>query len=443
MKNIKNMDALIGYYAENRRVRRAITAELVDKCIVSRTDINKVFRSNVGAENCNPAVLAAVYKVIKSVVGDEAPDVGEFFTDAELQDSLTLTQREAYESFPITFYNVDKISIQDEYVFTLTYQQISELSANKVLQIRTDMQRESEVIRMREDTISCVKCDDRKIKEISDNILSGIQHPNLIRFHLIPDSSLPLDKSFVYNAGEHTITIKNGLLATIDGNHRVNAIVDALYSDPKIGTQTKMIICLTVGNPNMAREIIVQEEKRSPIDPDHLLSFKETEGSRIISKLKMDEEFTKCFRFCTTPSQCIAGGGFITESIFSEAVIKYFKITHALRPSALNKLVSYISSFLMEFYYIVNEKYPNYYKEYNRHILYTMSNPYTICGLIYLASQLKDNPDWENELESIVNMIDFERVDNRHYTDGKTQQVVNYIIRVTGINHTSEVSKSD
>ena len=92
------------------------------------------------------------------------------------------------------------------------------------------------------------------------------------------------------------LTVKKGLLVNIDGNHRINGIVDAVFTNRNVGNNGWVIVILSVGSPLVARDIIVQEEKRTPISDEHVASMTETEGSRIISKLKQDEEFLKCFQ---------------------------------------------------------------------------------------------------------------------------------------------------
>ena len=141
----------------------------------------------------------------------------------------------------------------------------------------------------------------------------------------------------------------------------INGIVDAVFTNRNVGNNGWVIVILSVGSPLVARDIIVQEEKRTPISDEHVASMTETEGSRIISKLKQDEEFLKCFQFCTTADQCRAGGGFFVEHLFADAVMQSFNIKQHLRPSQLNSLVSYLSSFLTEFYYMTDEIIQGYY----------------------------------------------------------------------------------
>lgn len=278
-------------------------------------------------------------------------------------DAMTLTSRTTLNSFPITFENVVQLSARDEYLFVLSLGQIQELALNKVIHVRSDMQRESEIIKYNDTRIPCVKFSEEKVKEIAENFLRGRQHPNTLRFHLIPDG----DKSFEYNPDKATVTIYKGLLANIDGNHRVNAILDALYVNQAISNAYRMPIILTVGAPLVAREIIVQEEQRTPIAAEHVESFKTTEGNRIVAKLKMNQSLLTCFQFCTSFDQSKNGGGMFVESVVGDAIIKTFQIKRRLRPVELDELVKYISETFEDIYYLVDARSPDYFADYFLH----------------------------------------------------------------------------
>lgn len=418
LKHMDQFDTIMKHYASNYRMRSILTSQLVDKGIVSRTDLNALFYTNVSANACDSAVLAAVYRVIYTVEDQrKLPEMDYFFTEVEQKEMLLVTSRNVYDSYPLVFEDVRKVHVQDEYMFVLTYQQITDMANSHMFQIRTDMQRESIIVKYGNTVIPCVKFDEEKVREISNNILQGKQHTNTIRFHLIPDPHEPLQNSFVFDDKTKQLTVKKGLLVNIDGNHRINGIVDAVFTNRNVGNNGWVIVILSVGSPLVARDIIVQEEKRTPISDEHVASMTETEGSRIISKLKQDEEFLKCFQFCTTADQCRAGGGFFVEHLFADAVMQSFNIKQHLRPSQLNSLVSYLSSFLTEFYYMTDEIIQGYYSNYSIHLEYTLSHERTVYGLMYLAATIQPKPDWLEVLEQIVGQIDFRKKINQHYVD--------------------------
>ena len=85
-----------------------------------------------------------------------------FFTEVEQKEMLLVTSRNVYDSYPLVFEDVRKVHVQDEYMFVLTYQQITDMANSHMFQIRTDMQRESIIVKYGNTVIPCVKFDEEK-----------------------------------------------------------------------------------------------------------------------------------------------------------------------------------------------------------------------------------------------------------------------------------------
>ncbi len=416
MENTKELARVFAYYSSEHQMRQLLMAQLVNTGAITRMDLHTIFATTTQIEKCNPAVVALVYKKMWENDKSRIPQPEHFFGQQELMDAMTLTSRSTLSNFPVTFEHVVQLSAHDEYLFTLNLTQIQELALNKVIHVRSDMQRESEIIKYNDARIPCVKFSEEKVKEISENLLRGRQHPNTLRFHLIPDG----DKSFEYNPDKATITIYKGLLANIDGNHRVNAILDALYVNQTIGNAYRMPIILTVGAPLVAREIIVQEEQRTPIAAEHVESFKVTEGNRIVAQLKMDQSLLTCFRFCTSFDQSTNGGGMFVESVVGDAIVKSFQIKRKLRPVELDELAKYIAETFEDIYYLVDARSPDYFTDYFLHPDYIMSNTYFAYGMAYIAAQLRAVGDFVDTSElraKWVNALDLNKNMGRRYVN--------------------------
>lgn len=406
MEHVQQLKNVFAYYTGHNDMWRILCAQLVDTGKISRYDLLRVFSPNTDIENIAPATLALIYAVMaKANKQLKVPEY--FFGSRELVDSRLQMANNTYDNYPLEFENATKVSIQDEYCFCLTYDRICQLSKSKMIRINADMQRESEIVRCGDLEIPHVKFNNEKAKEIKENILNGTQHPNMIRFHLVPDPNKPLSDSFEYDEVKHTLCIKDGTLVNIDGNHRINAIIEAVYENDFIGKQYMMPVMLTIGSPVMAREIIVQEEQRTPINEKHVLSLKQTEGRRIIDALKRDEDFTRYYSFCTTEEQCYSGGGIFIEYIFADAVTKCFHITTPLRKKQVETLADWLAEFLCSYYCIVEEIKPGYINSYYKHREYIMSNEYVAFILMFMAEKLQDESDWESKLEAWVNKLDF------------------------------------
>lgn len=417
MQNINEFDKIRRDYISNKRIRKLVINELVNNGKIARRDASLVFSYQIGIEDFDPAVLCLIYQTILRFDSDAGrPTDTYFFSRQEIDNAASLLKRETIEGFPIIFSNVMKISPKQEYLICMSAQQIYDMSMNKVIRIRPDMARESEIIYNKNEAILCVSYDPDKVDEITDNFLCGSQHPNALRFHLNVDID---GDSYEFNEKSHELTIYKGSLANIDGNHRISGLVNAIAKNRHIASQYYFPVILSIGTPEMARSIIVQEEKRTPIDVEHLDSYKCQEGNRIVALLKNYDELEQAFGFCTTSKQHRAGGGFFVEHIMADAINKHFKLRKMLTSSQRKEYAQYLCDIFVTFYNYVDEMYPNYIKEYAQHGDYAMSDEYTVHGLIYMAAKLRDQPDCFDLFTQWLSKMNFHKKSNHRFLYGE------------------------
>lgn len=162
MENTKELARVFAYYSSEHQMRQLLMAQLVNTGAITRMDLHTIFATTTQIEKCNPAVVALVYKKMWENDKSRIPQPEHFFGQQELMDAMTLTSRSTLSNFPVTFEHVVQLSAHDEYLFTLNLTQIQELALNKVIHVRSDMQRESEIIKYNDARIPCVKFSEEK-----------------------------------------------------------------------------------------------------------------------------------------------------------------------------------------------------------------------------------------------------------------------------------------
>lgn len=434
LKSTAELERVFEYYKRDLMLKSVVRSELVNSGSISIRDLNIMFSPNTQIEQCNPAVVALIYKTIYKY-RDSAADKNlglrppeYYFERNELDEALMLTATQSLDEYPITFYDVTQLSPHEEYCFCLTLSQLQELTSRKLLRIRADMQRESEILTYSAYKIPCIKYDEHKAREIADGFLSGQQHPNMLRFHLIPDNSSP-EISYVYDSATNSITINNGLLANIDGNHRIGGIELAMYENASIGNQYKMVVILSVGIADIARDIIVQEEKRLPINTQHVLSFKQTNGNRIVSELKLTSGANRYFKFCTTIEQSNAGGGYFVESLLADAITRSFNLPDKMLPRQIKRLVSYLSEFLETYYIFMDSLMPGCLDDYYKHLDLIICEPHMVYGLMEIASKFynDDNDNWEEDLYDFLQRLNLKQKRKAVYKINLDLQAIRFV----------------
>lgn len=425
MENIEEFDKIRRDYIANTRIRKLVIGELVNDGRIARRDVSLIFSYRINVYDFNPAVLALVYMtIVKHDKEANRPAPEYFFTQRERDDALSLLKRQdAMEGYPIIFENAIQLSSKQEYLLCVSAQQIYDMSMNKIIRIRPDMARESEVLRSNTDTVMCVKYDPDKAEEISENFLHGTQHPNTLRLHLNVDID---GDSYTFNEKTNVLTIHKGVLANIDGNHRISGLINAITQNAHIASLYKFPVIMTIGTPEMARSIIVQEEKRTPIDAEHLESYKCQEGNRIVDILKQYPELESGFGFCTTANQFRAGGGFFVEHIVADAINQCFNLRKMMTRRQRDEIAQYLYDVFVTFYNYVDDIYPNYLREYAKHTDYAMSNEYTSYGLIYMAAESRKKPNEYAFFEEWLREINFHKQPNRRLLYG-AKRIISFL----------------
>lgn len=414
MNNLEEFEQLKNGYVQEPELRQIVVSKLCEDGTMTRRDASTFFKYNTDITQWNPSVLCIIYKTIKKYDKIRSlPSVAHFFNHKEIEDSKVLLARAAASAYPVKFEGAVRLSSNEEYLLCLTAQQIYDLSTSKLLRIRSDMQRESEIINYQGVGVPCVKFSMKKMKEIKENLLEGKQFMTTVRIHLIPD--LDQDKpSFEFDDNTQTVTINSGLMANIDGNHRIQAIVSAVEENHNIAAAYRIPVILTVGTPMIAREVIIQDEKRTPISTEHTKSMENSEGKRIIFLLKANDELRDYVQFSTTTEQFSAGSGYFVEYIFADAFDKCFDASKGFTKSEREDIAEYLGEFLVKYFIFLKKKHPTYMKTYtakHRQEACVMSSIYASYVLVSMAAQLRDYSNWDDRLERIVNnMNSFEAI---------------------------------
>ncbi len=423
MKNIEKLQTIKNSYSSDTNMLLALKGILVDAGLITRADLANILNANTDVLLCDPAQVALVYLAIYNKVsgkGMTAPE--EFFTPMELDAARSLETSSPIKGDECVFNDCFRMSPNKEFGCFITLEQIYQLAQSRQVRILSEMQRETELVHTKMMDIPCVHFMPDKMNAISQNWIDGKQHPNTIRFHVLPEIGDTVEDCFDYDEDKHILTIKKGIIANIDGNHRMNAIVDAVSKNKRIAEQFRMGLIISFGNASIAREIITQEEERTPIDREHISSMQAVLGNQIVQKISQDEDYPELLKVCTTSKQFSAGLGRIVQYCFAEAITESFKLPKSADDMSLlerRKLEEYLLMFLSQYAFYVEKKEPGYLKSSHLHAEYIMSNEYTIYGLMDVAAAFRNSEDWDTALDLFVEEIDLHETSGRKYTNPK------------------------
>ena len=118
------------------------------------------------------------------------------------------------------------MSSKEEYLITLSVQEIRTLEQAGVIKIIEGMQRETETITFGNSIVSHVKYNDTVARKIAKAIIENKYYTTTLRWHLVTADDIITD--YKYNDKNQILVINKGMIAEIDGQHRSTAILYAL-----------------------------------------------------------------------------------------------------------------------------------------------------------------------------------------------------------------------
>jgi hypothetical protein len=327
---------------------------------------------------------------------NEWPQITALFDAATIENADRQIATKYQDAFPLKFQAIS-LSNHDEYFIALSAQEINTLVQNGILQIRTDMQRESVITAYHGQLISHVRYDDDWARTIGQAFSDGDGYSSALRWNLVIDGTERYD----YDAATSTLTIYSGCIAIIGGQHRTRALEYALYKNPHL--DLKMGIFFTIATPERAQFIINQDESRLEINKEHKQSMADSAARRIVRLLQTNPELAD-FKFITTPEEYKAGGGFILVSQAVQAI-------ESCKPSTRNKHLSAkkvrtIANWLTEFLVELEDSI-----EHEMSMWSTSPQP-LVCpnafnAYFWLAFQIEEHENWKSELPEIISNFKF------------------------------------
>jgi hypothetical protein len=240
------------------------------------------------------------------------PGTSVLFNEEAISNAERRRVQKLQEAYPLKFHAI-RLSAHDEYLFALTAQEINALVQSGVLQIRTDMQRESVITSYHGQLISHVRYDDEWAQTISAAYNSGDGYSSALRWNLVVDGT----ERYEYDDVTNELVIYSGSIAIIGGQHRTRALEYALYTNPNL--DLKMGIFLTVAGPERAQFIINQDETRLEINKEYKKSLEDSASRRIVRLLQASEKM-RDYKFVATEMEYRAGGGFVVISHLMKAI---------------------------------------------------------------------------------------------------------------------------
>jgi hypothetical protein len=350
-------------------------------------------------------VLLWLYEIVLDFKPELKP-VSDYFEPIEIKSAETYQIGRIKAFFPLRLKILDKPNPNhDDFLMSLPISFINNMQENGLIQLRSEMQRESVITTYNGVFVSHISFNPERSKKIQESMSDYSYRSDMIRLILIIDG----EEDYYFEDDE--LIIKSGNIALIDGNHRVRAAEEVLMKNPD--NELKLPLMFTIGTINDGKFIISQSEKRQPINKSHAKTYDNSDENEIVRLIITSSELDRVYKFAKTEDQIRSGYGFILETAIANNVKNCYNIT-GMSKKQKKKLADWLVEFLNELADYFNQDFRNFntVKKTRWSAYY-----YTFAGYIYLSSILYEKDNWEDMLVKVLDMIDF-GISSKPWGDG-------------------------
>lgn len=380
----------------NPDIMSAIAEDLSRERKLSRLQFRKIWNETIELKELEDIMLCVLYSAISKYY--KINDVNLYFTDVEITESKNIVVNDGDLKYPLVLENAIRLS-DDRFLIPMGTKFISKLDNSNLLIRERNAQRETIVKNYNGMTVEYIKIFPKAIEEIKQKLLSGEYYPDEMKFNLNDNG----EASYKYDEENRTLTILSGDISITDGNNRTIGIVEAQDEDPEL--DTIFPITFTIYPLWKAQAQINQQEKKNAIIQTVVSSYENTSENDIVNNIIIDRNLSKYLKgkILKTKQNVNTAGVFL----FSDLSMA---IKNAYDDSEINrykkKTTEWVVEFLAEVSYILEDifKDPRCSRK-NTWALDTVA----VYVYMYLSKQLKEKTDWQKELESILQNIDFSK----------------------------------
>lgn len=384
--------------ADEKKIFPVFQSQLLDTGMLSITEVSDILSFKINLEDLAVEVLIWIYSALQKY-NKALPPLHKFFTEDELQQSKVFRVERVESKFPLRFKGYSRLTRKDEFLIVLPVAELNEMQKAGVIQIDSRMSRDGRITNYHGQLITNIRYNDTRAREIGDLVASSNFYANAIRLHLVVDGTED------YQIKESEIVINSGNLVLLEGNHRMKGFEYALSQNSNLYYNIPVI--LTIGNVNMGQSIIYQEEKREPLDKEHVATYKNSPARDIVNAIKNSPDLDRVYKFCDTKQAITEGAGFILESILAKYIEIYYA-THSISKVQEKNITNWLIEFLNVLADIMMDDFSKYYQI--RKTRWSVS-PYAWAGYILLSKALQNQDNWENKLRKILASISFDGSD--------------------------------
>ncbi|HBY20360.1 MAG TPA: hypothetical protein DEG71_05025 [Clostridiales bacterium] len=373
--------------------------------------------------------LYIVTKVLHQITAYTVLCIDNWYYDEEIRTYESYKAEKTYAKDIIVLHNVDKVS-DNQYFCTKAYhKETAKITGQGLITYNFRTQRGAKLILFGDRYSEIPDIKKSVVAEIKEKILNNKFTPNTITLNR---RKTGLEKPPEHDEKNRTLYMEvdgiENFVDIVDGAHRCQSFIKVIEDDPE--NEGFTFISILYYTEEEAQEYIEQEDHRTPINKEHIQSFKTDEYTLLTKDIakygnaKINEMFNK---IATNRNELKSRNKYITVKLFAEALSYNIE----LDARNMDDYKRYFVAFFNELIGLTKEKG----LDKSNSVAFEEN---MFIGYITLASIWSDE-DYKANLKKFIDNTDFSR-DNRQWEENgifvaqmtmkKAKSIVNYFKKV-------------
>lgn len=382
------------YLLDNNAIQERIIKEVTKKGY-SRGFISSILERNALLETLSLLDLGIIADAIYKISDINSTNLEIFFEEIEIEKIRRYKVEEKKEDKDLlVFENVMQVA-DDIWTMVVPCQRIAQLYRENAVGYDFSTQRESKNIKSKDTIIQTASVNWASVEEIKEQLVKGLFIPNTITFNIPIENA----EDVKYDKNKKRLVILKRVLKILDGFHRSLGIIAALR---EIDLNYNFEVRITNFNTDKARQFIVQEDKRNPINKEYIKSIDTADRvTAIVNNLNQNNSSELSGMITTNGALVTSGDALINFSTMYEIINALWEPTTIVEANN-------ISEYLKDFFNEIIGLYPNEFKLHIRESrkINNINKEQMFVLYLVLAKRIENNPDWKQILQkNIFNII--------------------------------------
>ena len=385
------------YLIEGSETQEAIIDQLVKRGY-NRAIASDIVEGNAQLGIFSPTELGVIADTIYTIAEIPEANIERFLEEAEINIVKSYKIRQETEDEDLLVFEDVRQVADDIWTVVVPCKKIAQLYRNHAVRYDFETQRNPKMIKVGDSIIKEANVNSFAVAEIQDLLVRGVFIPNTITFNVPSEKAdnIKFDKS------KNKLILLDKVLTILDGYHRSLGIVGALRENPNLNYNFEMRI--TCFDTDKARQFIVQEDKRNPINKEYIKSIDESDKiTVIVNRLNQDNKSELQGKIATDSTIITSGDALVSFDIMNSTIDRLWKPTTAVDG---DRIFEYLRSFFNELVDVYPNELKLHIKE-SRKFSYINKESMFVLYLV-MAKAIEKDENWKNTLRNSLSKLDIE-----------------------------------